>query len=285
MSPQTAFWLALAAHGCATALAHADEPDTARFECLRAAYPTHVAALEPDPDGARWWVRTAAGRFPWDDGRGEKTFADRLAAPDLEDTLAGGYPIGDLVAPPAPDDDPGRVRHDGFLESLYGATPAAVRANLEVVEWMPRHEGGRLRFNGRQGAAAALRRVSAELDALPPRFHQYVLVTAGTFNWRRIAGTDRRSAHSYAIAIDINTRFTDYWRWSLRREPSPRYRNRIPLEIVRVFERHGFVWGGKWFHYDTMHFEYRPELLQPGCVRLPTALAHRHSEPIEGVSR
>ena len=27
------------------------------------------------------------------------------------------------------------------------------------------------------------------------------------------------------------------------------------------FETHGFIWGGKWYHYDTMHFEYRPELL------------------------
>ncbi len=30
---------------------------------------------------------------------------------------------------------------------------------------------------------------------------------------------------------------------------------------VLVFERQGFVWGGKWFFFDTMHFEYRPELL------------------------
>jgi len=29
---------------------------------------------------------------------------------------------------------------------------------------------------------------------------------------------------------------------------------------VEVFKRHGFTWGGKWHHYDTMHFEYRPEL-------------------------
>jgi hypothetical protein len=21
------------------------------------------------------------------------------------------------------------------------------------------------------------------------------------------------------------------------------------------------VWGGKWWHFDTMHFEYRPELI------------------------
>ena len=33
------------------------------------------------------------------------------------------------------------------------------------------------------------------------------------------------------------------------------------MTIVDVFERHGFIWGGRWFHYDTMHFEYRPELL------------------------
>ena len=24
---------------------------------------------------------------------------------------------------------------------------------------------------------------------------------------------------------------------------------------------HGFIWGGKWYHYDTMHFEFRPELV------------------------
>jgi len=52
-----------------------------------------------------------------------------------------------------------------------------------------------------------------------------------------------------------------YWRWSgTTGEPTP-YRNAIPHELVEIFERHGFIWGGKWYHYDTMHFEYRPELL------------------------
>ena len=36
------------------------------------------------------------------------------------------------------------------------------------------------------------------------------------------------------------------------------------MEIVRIFEKHGFIWGGKWHHYDTMHFEYRPELVGRG---------------------
>ena len=31
--------------------------------------------------------------------------------------------------------------------------------------------------------------------------------------------------------------------------------------VVEVFEKHGFIWGGKWYHYDTMHFEYRPEII------------------------
>ncbi|WP_265937085.1 M15 family metallopeptidase [Aliarcobacter butzleri] len=28
-----------------------------------------------------------------------------------------------------------------------------------------------------------------------------------------------------------------------------------------MFEKYGFIWGGRWYHFDTMHFEYRPELL------------------------
>ncbi len=71
-----------------------------------------------------------------------------------------------------------------------------------------------------------------------------------------IAGTNRISTHSYAIAIDINTGVSDYWRWSKKG-----YRNQIPEVVIRAFERQGFIWGGKWKHFDTMHFEYRPELL------------------------
>ena len=69
--------------------------------------------------------------------------------------------------------------------------------------------------------------------------------------------TGNRSAHAWGVAIDINTKFADYWLWA----KNGAYRNQVPFEIVEVFERHGFIWGGKWAHFDTMHFEYRPELL------------------------
>jgi hypothetical protein len=35
----------------------------------------------------------------------------------------------------------------------------------------------------------------------------------------------------------------------------------VPGAIGEIFERHGFIWGAKWFHVDSMHFEYRPELI------------------------
>jgi hypothetical protein len=31
--------------------------------------------------------------------------------------------------------------------------------------------------------------------------------------------------------------------------------------VIRAFEEQGFIWGGRWARYDTMHFEYHPELL------------------------
>jgi hypothetical protein len=61
---------------------------------------------------------------------------------------------------------------------------------------------------------------------------------------------------------------SNYWRWVHGAETDDlAYRNQIPYEIVEIFERHGYIWGGKWYHYDTMHFEYRPELLKLAQLR------------------
>jgi len=99
------------------------------------------------------------------------------------------------------------------------------------------------------------------------------------YNWRPIAGTRSRSYHSYGIAIDLAPKsfrgLHAYWRWALPHERqwySLPYEKRwmVPQAIVRAFEEQGFVWGGKWLFFDTMHFEYRPEILilarQPGST-------------------
>jgi hypothetical protein len=118
----------------------------------------------------------------------------------------------------------------------------------------------------RHGVDRALASALGELSGLGERIRPYLTPSAGTFNWRPIAGTTRLSPHSFATAIDINTAFSNYWRWAPQGTAGQPivYKNRIPPEVVHVFERHGFIWGGRWYHYDTMHFEYRPELIRIG---------------------
>jgi len=93
--------------------------------------------------------------------------------------------------------------------------------------------------------------------------------TVYSFYWRKIAGSKARSLHSYGIAIDTldsKTKKNFYWLWRQNQkinwiEEPISTRWNPPLQVVKIFEKYGFVWGGKWSFYDTMHFEYRPELL------------------------
>jgi hypothetical protein len=198
-------------------------------------------------------------RMPLDDGKGEKAFETWLADPDIEDMLAIPYPAGDLAAAPKPNSDPGRARNAAFFNRMYGdCRRGEVQRNLVTIRWLPKKANQSLRVTRINGVAERLVAVSRELDELPPRFDRYLLPAAGGYNCRRIAGADRISAHGHGIAIDIALRHAHYWRSS---GPEANHRNALPFEVVRTLEKHGFIWGGKWYHYDTMHFEYRPELL------------------------
>lgn len=117
--------------------------------------------------------------------------------------------------------------------------------------------GGSVQITSVNGVADRLRAVFVELDALTPELKKCAYPSAGTFNCRTVKDTGVRSMHAWGAAIDINTRFSDYWLWS----PNSVYHNRVPIEIVQIFEKHSLIWRGKWGHFDTMHFEYRPELL------------------------
>ncbi len=80
--------------------------------------------------------------------------------------------------------------------------------------------------------------------------------------------------HAWGAAIDISAARTDYWFWHRAGTVNAGQATSIPAEIIEIFERHGFIWGGKWFHYDTMHFEYRPELVDE-----PTQVTGRARHP------
>jgi hypothetical protein len=225
---------------------------------LVAAYPDFLASH--DANTLIWKDGTVMGL---DDGKGEKDAETRLNEPDLKDMFHTPYPQGRSGIPPEVDCDPGRVRYQPFFDKMYGnCQKGEVEPKLAHVEWLPQHGGGVLRIARVNKVADRLKAVSAELGKLPDSFLKYVVPLAGKgYNCRVIAGTTRPSVHGHGIAIDINVAWSNYWRWGRTVAESYSYENRIPWEIVEVFEKHGFIWGGKWYHYDTMHFEYRPELL------------------------
>lgn len=190
-----------------------------------------------------------------DDGK-QKTFTGILDSCDVEDMFSMDYDT--VSALPSYLSDCGRARCEELFKKMYGSKDSEARKNLVIVEWF----GRKLLFSKVNGAAGQLEKVAAEL-AERPHLKKY-LTNSTSYYWRKVRGAKRQSTHSYGIAIDINVSYSDYWLWSnpkAKESDQIKYRNRIPIEIVRIFEKHGFIWGGRWYHYDTMHFEYRPELV------------------------
>lgn len=238
----------------------APPPDMqAHLESLKRAYPDVVAGFDE-----RDLILKDGERLAISDGRTDKTFEELLDHPDIDDMFAFAYPKGAAPGQPPVNVDPGRIRVEPLFKAIYGdCRKGEVKGRLRRIAWLPRHGGGHVRVTTAAGADKALEAVSKDLDRLPAKLVKYVVPSGGTYNCRVIAGTRRLSVHAFGAAIDVNTRYSAYWRWE-KPDSKGRYRwkNRIPAEIVAVFEKHGFVWGGRWHHYDTMHFEYRPELLK-----------------------
>jgi hypothetical protein len=166
------------------------------------------------------------------------------------------------------DEVPGRSQ--GFLDAVLGT--GSLEQTLRMMT--------RVRFLGwsvevHQIAAPALLEVSREVEAIGETDPQAAAFVSGIaavsgFNYRNIAGTPSRSYHGFGLALDITPRSYDgreaYWRWAMAKGEewwAVPYSRRwmVPQSVVSAFERHGFVWGGKWTFFDTMHFEYRPEVI------------------------
>lgn len=191
----------------------------------------------------------------YDDGK-EKNFEEKLDNSDIEDMFSLPY---DTIGEPDYLADAGRSRCEALFKKMYGSTEAEARKHLVSVNWF----GKNISVTSVNGVAEQLKKVAVEL-AQHPDFLKY-LNPASTFYWRKVRGANRQSAHSYGIAVDINTSYSDYWLWAFGNVSETKeigYKNRIPLEIVRIFEKYGFAWGGRWYHFDTMHFEYRPEIVR-----------------------
>jgi peptidoglycan LD-endopeptidase CwlK len=225
---------------------------------LQKAYPDFIAKV--DHQSITFKDGTV---FPYDDGKKDKTFEQLLDEPDLEDQFRFAYPLKFSAKGPKKGEDPGRIRFMPFFHKMYGSTQAEVRSKLREIVWLPKTLKVKLQVSTVNGVADKLEAISKELDE-NPELQPYLENPGGTFVWRVIAGTKRMSMHSFGMTIDINVKKSHYWQWDCKcidEDVKLGYKNLIPQKIVEAFEKHGFIWGGKWYHYDTMHFEYRPELL------------------------
>jgi hypothetical protein len=243
-----------AALGCTQSAVAADL--RAQLDALVAAYPDALARH----DGASvYWRDGSVALVGSADTR--KSLRERLTQASIADQFYLPYPKGRLDRPPAVDADPGRFRNEAFFDKLYGdCRRDGIERQLTDVSWF----GRTIKVMRRHGAADQLRKVAADLAQLPESLRRAAYPTAGVYNCRPVQDTGKLSMHAYAAAVDLNPEFADYWLWRRgSRADAVAYKNRMPYEIVDAFERHGFIWGGKWYHYDTMHFEYRPELLKP----------------------
>jgi len=185
------------------------------------------------------------------------------------DPIFYAYPLGPLTEPPPAEEQLPRYCTD-VQEVLWGRTEKEIRdhgrtiafldhrmfVNELLIEPLGAVERDILDVAGRDPAVAAW---VDELD-----------VTYSFVN-RDIAGSETRSQHGWGMAVDLVPRSYGgravYWRWS--RVYDREGWDRIPVDrrwsppepVVEIFESHGFVWGGKWAHFDMIHFEYRPEIL------------------------
>jgi hypothetical protein len=177
----------------------------------------------------------------------QRSDEERLEHPTVVDMFEPRYHTGPIQPVTDPHEDPGRARVEELFRKRYP------ESDLVTARFF----GNRVRVQ--KVVADALARVEKRL-ATVAEAKPFVRKLGGTYNPRRIAGTDRASAHTWGIAIDLNPDLSHYWRWS-----KSGWQNRVPQSVVDAFEAEGFIWGGRWYHFDTMHFEYRPELLDSAC--------------------
>ena len=226
---------------------------------LEHGYPGMIEKVEADDQGRIVATLANGTNVTVAEFDGPRTFEQRIESPFLSELLSDPYPRTISVPRWPVNFDPGRYRSDEFFKCVYGETEAEVGANLEKIDFC----GHDVYFNKRNGAAEALKRVADSLVALleeTPSLQGHLDKLGGGFSWRPISGTNRLSSHSFAAAIDLNPKLGGYWKWSKGADLSDMTRREAyPAEIVEAFEREKFIWGGKWYHFDLMHFEYRPE--------------------------
>ena len=179
------------------------------------------------------------------------------------------YSLGPLTEPaPLPEETP--TYCTDVLESLWGRSDEQIRSHGQSIIFLDhRMFVNKLLIDPLAAVEREILEVAKD-DSSVATWIDEMDITYSFIN-RGIAGSPTRSQHSWGMAVDFvpNSygRLQVYWRWS--RVYDREGWHRIPLEqrwsppqvVIEIFEKRGFVWGGKWAHFDNIHFEYRPEIL------------------------
>ena len=162
------------------------------------------------------------------------------------------------------------LSRSSFLDDLWRArTRDEAYSNLRVVRFLG--HSVRIHYKIVDALAAVNERILEEARA-DRTVQTWInnLAIPETWSWRNIAATQSRSLHSYGIALDLLPRslgrLQTYWLWTSQYRVdwyNVPYEERYhpPDAVIKAFEAYGFTWGGKWQQFDTMHFEYRPDIL------------------------
>ena len=112
---------------------------------------------------------------------------------------------------PAKNEDAGRFRNEEFFKKIYGKNRQEIEKNLVKIKWLEKSQNKTLWVTKINGIDKKLEEISKELDNLPKEFKKYIVNPDGVYNFRKISGTNRLSTHSFAIAIDLNKEYSNYW--------------------------------------------------------------------------
>ncbi len=224
---------------------------------LMLAYKEEIKEIEISEDKYVYLILNDNRKVLYDDKK-EKNREAKVSNSDLQDTLEEIYPL-ESIDKVLEGVDPGRSRCYSLLNGLYGGNRKEVEKNLSSISTLC----GNITFNKNARAGESLKKALNEAKELANnknKINNFIFPISGGYNYRVIQDTGRLSPHAYAIAIDLNRNNSDYWKWVDKSKGSKRIEE-YPKELVKVFEDNGFVWGGKWEHFDILHFEYRPEII------------------------
>ena len=224
---------------------------------LMLAYKEEIKEIDISKDNYIYLILNNNSKILYDDKK-EKNRDSKVSNSDVQDTLEEIYPL-ESIDKVLEGIDPGRSRCYSLLNGLYGGNRKEVEKNLSSISTLC----GNITFNKNARAGEALKKALNEAKELANnknKINNFIFPISGGYNYRVIQDTGRLSPHAYAIAIDLNRNNSDYWKWVDKSKGSKRIEE-YPKELVKIFEDNGFIWGGKWEHFDILHFEYRPEII------------------------